>query len=60
MHFQAIQSALSEEEAAFAREVAAELSAEEVQQWMAELTAMSVDDAVARIRAHIAGQEQAS
>jgi len=59
-HFQAVQSQLTSEEADFARAVAAELSPAEIQQWMAELSAMSVDDAVAMIRKHIAGKEGAS
>ena len=52
-HFIAIQSALKPEEAALARHVAAELSPAEMRAWFAELTAMSVPDAVAKIRAFI-------
>jgi hypothetical protein len=59
-HFQAVQARLTAEEADFARAVAAELSPAEIQQWMAELSAMTVDDAVAMIRKHIAGKEGAS
>jgi hypothetical protein len=59
-HFQAVQAQLTAEEADFARAVAAELSPAEIQQWMAELSAMAVDDAVAMIRKHIAGTESAS
>jgi hypothetical protein len=59
-HFQAVQAQLTPEEAEFARAVAAELSPAEIQQWMTELSAMSVDDAVATIRKHIAGQGGAS
>jgi hypothetical protein len=59
-HFQAVQAQLAPEEADFARAVAAELSPAEIQQWMAELSSMSVDDAVATIRKHIAGKGGAS
>jgi hypothetical protein len=59
-HFQTIQAQLTPDEADFARAVAAELSPQEIQQWLAELSAMSVDDAVATIRKHIAGKESAS
>ncbi len=59
-HFQAVQSQLTAEEADFARAVAAELSPAEIEQWMVELSAMAVDDAVAMIQKHIAGKEGAS
>ncbi len=59
-HFQSVQSKLTPEEADFARSVASELSPAEIQQWMAELSAMSVDDAVATIRKHITGKEGVS
>jgi hypothetical protein len=50
-HFIAIQSALGPNEAALARQVAAELSPTELRAWFAELSALSVPDAVAKIRA---------
>jgi hypothetical protein len=53
-HFIAIQSALAPVEAALAREVASQLSPTEMRAWFAELSALSVTDAVAKIRAFIA------
>jgi hypothetical protein len=55
-HFVSIQAALKPEEAALARQVAAELSPAEMRAWFAELSALSVPDAVAKIRAFI-GEE---
>lgn len=52
-HFIAIQSALTPGEAALARQVAAELSPAEVRTWFAELSALSVPDAVAKIRTFV-------
>ena len=52
-HFIAIQSALAPNEAALARQVAAELSPTEMRAWFAELSALSVPDAVAKIRAFV-------
>ena len=49
-HFIAIQSALVPNEAALARQVAAELSPTELRAWFDELSALSVPDAVAKIR----------
>lgn len=59
-HFLAIQAALSSDEAAIAREVAAGLSDGERRAWLDELTALSVPDAVAKIRALIGGKEKVS
>jgi hypothetical protein len=59
-HFIAIQAALTPDEAAIAREVAAGLSDEERRTWLDELTALSVPDAVAKIRALIGGKEKVS
>ncbi len=53
-HFIAIQSALDAEEAALAREVAAQLSPQELRGWFAELKQLAVPVAVARIRALVA------
>ncbi|MEJ7599239.1 MAG: hypothetical protein WKG01_15140 [Kofleriaceae bacterium] len=50
-HFIAIQSALDREEAALAREVAAQLSPQELRGWFTELKQLAVPDAVAKIRA---------
>ena len=50
-HFIAIQSALGASEAALARQVAAELTPRELRAWFSELSALSVPDAVAKIRA---------
>jgi hypothetical protein len=52
-HFIAIQSALTPEEAAIAREVAKDLSPAELRAWFAELAGLSVPDAVAKIRSII-------
>jgi hypothetical protein len=52
-HFIAIQSALTPAEAALARQIAGELSPTEMRTWFGELSAMSVSDAVAKIRTFI-------
>lgn len=57
-HFLAIQSALKPEEAALARQLGAELTPTEMRAWLADLSAMSVPDAVAKIRA-LLGQAKA-
>jgi hypothetical protein len=49
-HFIAIQSALAPDEAALAKQVAAELSPAELRAWFDELGALSVPDAIAKIR----------
>jgi len=53
-HFIRIYASLSPEEAAFAKAVAEELTADELAHWMRQLAAMNVDDAVATIRAECA------
>ena len=58
-HFIAIQSVLTPAEAALARQIAAELSPKEMRAWFAELSALSVPDAVAKIRAFVGGQPKA-
>jgi hypothetical protein len=52
-HFVAIQQRLTEEEAAMARAVGANLSPAELRIWMHELQQLSVEDAVAKIRAFL-------
>jgi hypothetical protein len=54
-HFVAVQSVLTPEESAIAREVAKELSATELRAWFDELGALSVPDAVAKVRKLISG-----
>lgn len=54
-HFIAIQSALSPEEGELAREVAAQLSPAEMRAWFDELSKLSVDEAVAKIRKIVSG-----
>ncbi|MBV8758196.1 MAG: hypothetical protein JO257_12995 [Deltaproteobacteria bacterium] len=54
-HFIAIQSALAPSEAALARQVAAELSPAELRAWIDELSALSVPDAVAKVRTMLGG-----
>ncbi|HEY4243688.1 MAG TPA: hypothetical protein VGM88_27940 [Kofleriaceae bacterium] len=49
-HFLAVQSALAPNEAVLARQVAAELAPTELRAWFKELSALSVPDAVAKIR----------
>lgn len=55
-HFLAIQSSLKPEEAALARQLAAELTPVEMRAWLADLSSLSVPDAVARIRTLLAGK----
>ena len=55
-HFLAIQAQLPPDEAALARAMAAELSAAEMRAWFAELSDLSVSEAVAKIRAFVAAQ----
>lgn len=50
-HIAAIQAALTPEEAALAREVSQDLDSTELSAWFAELAALSVPQAVARVRA---------
>jgi hypothetical protein len=52
-HFIEIQSELTPLEGRLAREVAATLSPAEIRAWLAELSTMSVPDAVAKIRSFI-------
>ncbi len=52
-HFIAIQQALTPKEAALAREVAKSFSPAELRAWFAELSKLSVPDAVAAIRRHL-------
>ena len=54
-HFIAIQSALAPDEAVLARQVATELSPAELRAWFDELSALSVPDGVAKIRAMLGG-----
>lgn len=54
-HFVAVQSALTPEEAAIAREVARELSATELRTWFDELSKLDVTEAVAKVRKLISG-----
>ena len=54
-HFIAVQSALTPEEGAMAREVAKELGAAELRAWFDELSKLSVPDAVEKVRKLISG-----
>ncbi len=54
-HFVAVQSALTSEESAIAREVAAELSAAELRAWFDELSKLGVPEAVEKVRKLISG-----
>lgn len=54
-HFVAVQSALTPEESAIAREVARELSAAELRAWFDELSKLSVPEAVEKVRKLISG-----
>ena len=54
MHFLAIQKALSPDEAALAKEVAKAFSPAELNAWIADLSKLSVPEAVAKIRAIVA------
>ncbi|HEX4454212.1 MAG TPA: hypothetical protein VH143_25290, partial [Kofleriaceae bacterium] len=51
----AIQSALTPDEAVRARQLAGELSPAELRAWFEELSALSVADAVAKIRSLLGG-----
>lgn len=55
-HVVAIQSALTAEEVALVQTVAKDLSPAELRAWFEELSALSVPDAVAKIRALVAGK----
>src|SRR5687768_14801908 len=57
-HFVAIQSQLTPEESAIAREVASTLTAAELRAWIEELRELSVPDAVKKIRSLIAGKKE--
>jgi hypothetical protein len=52
-HFVAIQGQLTEQEAAMARALGANLSPSELRIWLRELEQLSVEDAVAKIRAFL-------
>jgi hypothetical protein len=56
-HIAAIQAALTPEEAALAREVAQDLAPEDLQTWFAELSTLSVAQAVARVRTMLQPQQ---
>jgi hypothetical protein len=58
-HFITIQAALKPEEAALAKQIAAELSPLELQAWIAELSKLSVPQAVQKIRVLVAGNTEA-
>jgi hypothetical protein len=58
-HFITIQSTLTPTEAALARQVAAELSPVELRAWFNELSALSVPDAVAKIRSMLGATSKA-
>jgi len=57
-HFIAIQSSLSPDEAALAREVAGQLSPAELRAWFDELSKLSVPDAAAKIRKVVGGTKE--
>ena len=57
-HFIAIQSSLSPDEAALAREVAGQLSPAELRAWFDELSKLSVPDAAAKIRKVVGGAKE--
>lgn len=59
MHFVAIQSALKPDEAALAKQLAAELSPLEMRAWFDELSKLEVPQAVQKIRVLIAGNTEA-
>ncbi len=56
-HIAAIQAALTPEEAALAREVAQDLAPADLQTWFAELSTLSVPQAVARVRTMLQPQQ---
>jgi hypothetical protein len=57
-HFIAVQAALTPDESALARALAAELSPDELRAWFAELKQLSVPDAVAKIRTLLSSTAQ--
>ena len=57
-HFIAVQAALTPDESALARAMAAELSPEDLRAWFAELKQLSVPDAVAKIRTVLSSAAQ--
>lgn len=59
MHFLAIQNALKPDEAALAKQIAAELSPVELRAWIEELSALEVPQAVQKIRVLLAGNTEA-
>jgi hypothetical protein len=59
MHFVAIQSALKPDEAALAKQLAAELSPAEMRAWFDELSKLEVPQAVQKIRVLLAGNTEA-
>ena len=59
-HFIAIQSVLTPEEAALAREVAGELAPAELRAWFDELSKLSVPDAVVKIRTLVGSSKPAA
>jgi hypothetical protein len=59
MHFVAIQSALKPDEAALAKQLAAELSPAEMRAWFDELSKLDVPQAVQKIRVLLAGNTEA-
>lgn len=56
-HFMAIQAALTPEEAALARAAAGELSPADLRAWFEQLSAMSVPEAVERVRTLLAASK---
>jgi hypothetical protein len=56
-HFLAVRAALTPAESALAQEVARDLSPVDLRKWFDELEALSVPDAVAKIRALIGTDE---
>jgi len=59
VHFIAIQSALTPAEAALARQIGAELAPAELRGWIEELSALSVPDAVAKVRTIVSKSSKA-
>jgi hypothetical protein len=53
-HFMAIYQQLTPEEGALAREIAGEMTSDELADWMFDLSALSVDDATAKVKAKLA------
>jgi hypothetical protein len=52
-HMEAVKALLTDEERAIAQAAAEEMSPEQVQHWIATLSALSVEQAAAEIRAKI-------